>query len=108
MVTTEIGLEVILDNLSNMSNEQLLTLQVSIAQLLQNRIAEQPKEAPVVAISREAATAETIQEMEEMFKDFLSPEEMNEIKQQLESGEPFVDEKPLPKPLAHYIIEDKG
>jgi hypothetical protein len=108
MVTTEVGFETVLHNISNLSNEQLLTLQVSIAQLLQNRIGEQPKDVPVAAMSREAATAETIQEMEEMFKDFLSPEEWSRVKKYIEKGERVLDDTPLPKSISEYVIEDRG
>lgn len=108
MVTTEIGFEVVSDNLSNFSNEELLKLQVNIAQLLQNRIGEQHKDAPAATMSRDAATAETIQEMEEMFKDFLSPEEWVRVKKYIEKGERVLDETPLPKSISDYVIEDRG
>jgi anti-sigma28 factor (negative regulator of flagellin synthesis) len=97
-------LDQIVRDLRNLDEEQLLDLQISVTRALQDRF----RGKTLRPLTPEEMAEQSIEEMEELFNDFLSPEEMEELKQHIRSGERFIDETPLPKNLSDYIIEDRG
>lgn len=112
MVTYQDVYEEIAAKVGALSVEQLLALQDIITARLREKLGGHLAENPIELKQPELAHKNTsavklVPDLEEIMLEIVTPEEWAEIKADLESGKD-IELPELPKPLTHYLIEDRG